>query len=159
MGTQQLTEKEQNLLVLCLVKECIQFAESNNKSFEEVLNEDVFANKASTAFAEMVCKSMEVLKNGGYINGLVELEYEIEIDPDTFEEESTDAIDFAMCTFDDISISLKGNIRLGIEGFKEVSKDFAQKAKPVISCIATTALQTAVEVAITAGMKAVGFPI
>lgn len=131
MGT-QLSEKEQELLVLCIVKECLRFAKEHNKSFEEVLNEDVFPNQANVEFAEMVCKTIEVLKDKGYINGTVELGYEIELeldaDSDTFEEESTDAIDFSLCTFENINISAKGNIRLGTEGFKEVSKGFGKKA-------------------------------
>ena len=158
MGT-QLTVKEQELLVLCIVKECLSFAKEHNKSFEEVLNEDVFPNQANVEFAEMVCKTIEVLKDKGYINGIVELEYEIEIDPDTFEEESTDAIDFSLCTFENINISAKGNIKLGTEGFKEVSKEFGKKALPIVKCIATTTLQTCVESAVVIGLRTVGIPV
>lgn len=162
MGT-QLSEKEQELLVLCIVKECLRFAKEHNKSFEEVLNEDVFPNQANVEFAEMVCKTIEVLKDKGYINGTVELGYEIELeldaDSDTFEEESTDAIDFSLCTFENINISAKGNIRLGTEGFKEVSKGFGKKALPIVKCIATTTLQTCVESAVVLGLRAVGIPV
>ena len=158
MGT-HLTEKERELLVLCIIKECLSYAKEYDKTFEEVLNEDVFANIVNVEFAETVCKTIEALKNKGYINGTVEIEYEIEIDPKTFEEETIDAIDFSLCTFEDITISLKGNMKLGMEGFKEVSRDFAQKAVPVIKCIGTTALQTCVEVTVTAGLKAAGMPI
>ena len=162
MGT-QLTEKEQELLVLCIVKECLSFAKKHNKSFEEVLNEDVFPNQANVEFAEMVCKTIEVLKDKGYINGTVELEYEIELeldaDSDTFEEESTDAIDFSSCIFENINISAKGNIRLGTEGFKEVSKEFGKKALPIVKCIATTTLQTCVESAVVIGLGTVGIPV
>lgn len=155
----QLTEKEQELLVLCIVKECIAYAEKNNKTFEEVLNEDLFPAEANTGFAEMVCKTIEALKNKGYINGTVELEYEIKLDPDTFEEESTDAIDFSSCIFENINISAKGNIRLGTEGFKEVSKEFGKKALPIVKCIATTTLQTCVESAVVLGLRTVGIPV
>ncbi len=62
MGTEQLSEKEQDLLILIMVKEVIAYAEENNKTFEEVLNEDVFPNEASTEFAETVCKGIESLK-------------------------------------------------------------------------------------------------
>lgn len=158
MGTtQQLTKKEHDLLVLCILNECIELARKEDKSFEEVLNEDVFAKKANTGFAEAVCNSIKALQEEGYIKGTVLIEYEQEIDMETFEEESTNAIDFSMCTFHNISITAKGKIWLSIEGFKEVTKEFAEKAKPVIKCIAKTALQTAVEVAVTTGMKAVGF--
>lgn len=159
----QLTEKEQELLVLCIVKECIAYAEKNNKTFEDVLNEDLFPAEANTGFAEMVCKTIEALNNKGYINGTVELEYEIKLeldaDSDTFEEESTDAIDFSSCIFENINISAKGNIRLGTEGFKEVSKEFGKKALPIVKCIATTTLQTCVESAVVLGLRTVGIPV
>lgn len=159
----QLTEKEQDLLVLCIVKECIAYAEKNNKTFEEVLNEDLFPAEANTGFAEMVCKTIEALKNKGCIDGTVVLKYEIKLeldaDSDTFEEESTDAIDFSSCIFENINISAKGNIRLGTEGFKEVSKEFGKKALPIVKCIATTTLQTCVESAVVLGLRAVGIPV
>lgn len=159
----QLTEKEQELLVLCIVKECIAYAEKNNKTFEEVLNEDLFPAEANTGFAEMVCKTIEALKNKGCIDGTVVLKYEIKLeldaDSDTFEEESTDAIDFSSCTFENINISAKGNIRLGTEGFKEVSKEFGKKALPIVKCIATTALQTCVESAVVLGLRTAGIQI
>lgn len=107
----------------------------------------------------MVCKTIEVLKDKGYINGTVELEYEIEIDPDTFEDKSTDAIDFSLCTFENINISAKGNIRLGTEGFKEVSKEFGKKALLIVKSIATTTLQTCVESAVVFGLRTVGIPV
>lgn len=159
----QLTEKEQELLVLCIVKECIAYAEKNNKTFEDVLNEDLFPAEANTGFAEMVCKTIEALKNKGYIDGTVVLKYEIKLeldaDSDTFEEESTDAIDFSSCIFENINISAKGNIRLGTEGFKEVSKEFGKKALPIVKCIATTTLQTCVESAVVLGLRTVGIPV
>jgi hypothetical protein len=159
----QLTEKEQELLVLCIVKECIAYAEKNNKTFEDVLNEDLFPAEANTGFAEMVCKTIEALKNKGCIDGTVVLKYEIKLeldaDSDTFEEESTDAIDFSSCIFENINISAKGNIRLGTEGFKEVSKEFGKKALPIVKCIATTTLQTCVESAVVLGLRTVGIPV
>ena len=159
----QLTEKEQDLLVLCIVKECLAYAEKNNKTFEDVLNEDLFPAEANTGFAEMVCKTIEALKNKGCIDGTVVLKYEIKLeldaDSDTFEEESTDAIDFSSCIFENINISAKGNIRLGTEGFKEVSKEFGKKALPIVKCIATTTLQTCVESAVVLGLRTVGIPV
>lgn len=65
MGIEQLSEKEQDLLILIMVKEVIAYAEENNKTFEEVLNEDVFPNHASTEFSETVCKGIESLKVKG----------------------------------------------------------------------------------------------
>lgn len=159
----QLTEKEQELLVLEIVKACIQFAADNQKSFEEVLNEDLFPDKASTDFAEMICKTIEKLNQQGDINGTVELEYEMEYDFDDAQEEieetSTDAIDFDMCTFEDISISLKGKARMSVDSFKEMGKDYLEKTKPLIKVIGSTVLQTVIETAVVAGLKAAGFPV
>lgn len=159
----QLTEKEQDLLVLCIVKECIAYAEKNNKTFEDVLNEDLFPAEANTGFAEMVCKTIEALKIKGYIDGTVVLKYEIKLeldaDSDTFEEESTDAIDFSSCTFDDIRISEKGNKLLSAKEFKGVNKDFGKKVKAVIKCIGTTALQTCVESAVILFLRTAGIQI
>lgn len=159
MGTLQLTEKQQELLVLCITEQCLKFAEDNGKTFEEVLNEDLFPAEANTEFAEFICKNIKALNDKGYISGTVELEYELEINQDTLEEISTDAIDFAMCTFENISISLKGKAQMGVEKFKETGKDFAEKAKPVIKGVTTIILQTMIEQAVVTGMKAAGFPI
>lgn len=38
----ELSQEQQNLLVLELVKACIEYGREVQKSFEEVLNEDVF---------------------------------------------------------------------------------------------------------------------
>lgn len=99
------------------------------------------------------------MKNKGDIDGTVELEYEIKMDPDTFEEESTDAIDFSSCTFDDIRISEKGNKLLSAKEFKGVNKDFGKKVKAVIKCIGTTALQTCVESAVILLLRTAGIQI
>ena len=88
-----------------------------------------------------------------------EIKLELDVDSDTFEEESTDAIDFSSCIFENINISAKGNIRLGTEGFKEVSKEFGKKALPIVKCIATTTLQTCVESAVVLGLRTVGIPV
>ena len=162
MGT-QLSEKEKNLFVLILVKSCLQYGKDAQKSFESVLNEDVFANKGNTDFAEMVCKTIKSLNTNGYINGTVEIEYEKEYELDKngeeFEEEITDNVDFSMCNFIDISISLKGKAFLGVEGFKTVSKDFYEKVKPFLSYIAKVALKEIVEKFIEAGLKLAGIPV
>ena len=146
MSIYNLKEKEQILLLLCM-------------TFEEVLNQDVFPSEADTEFAEYICKSIKALNDKGFINGRVELEYEIEIDMDTFDENSTDAIDFAECVFDNISISLKGKAYQSIDNFREVGAEFIEKSKPIIKCIGEAALQTVVESIVVVGLRAAGIPV
>ncbi len=155
----ELNQEQQTLLVLELVKSCLEYGAEAQKSFGEVLNEDVFPNQASVEFAEMVCRTLETLNRQGYISGVVDLEFEPEIDGETFEETATDAIDFAGCTFEDIGITAKGNAYMGMDNFKKVGRDLWEKSKPVIKCIATTALQTLVETAILTGLKAAGITV
>ena len=53
-----MNDKERRIFVLQLTVACLEYAEENNKSFEEVLHEDVFPNKASVSFSEMVCNTL-----------------------------------------------------------------------------------------------------
>lgn len=160
MGTQQtLTTKEQQILTLFVVEQCIKYAKETGKTFEEVLNEDVFANEASTDFAEMICKNIDSLSKDGYISGTVELEYEIEIDAETFEEEKTDNINFAECTFDNIEINTKGKAYMAVDNLKTLGKDFYKKSIPLLKCIATSSLEKAVECAFIAIMRNAGFTV
>lgn len=157
MGTQQaLTTKEQQILTLFIVEQCIKYAKESGKTFEEVLNKDVFANEASLDFAEMICKNIDSLNKDGYISGTVILEYEIALDDD-FEDMDSDNIDFAECTFNNIAITAKGKIYIAVDNVKTLGKEFYEKSKPVIKCIATTALQTAVELTVTAVAREAGF--
>lgn len=155
----ELNQQQQNLLVLELVKVCIEYAKDEQKSFEEVLNKDVFPDQANVEFAEMVCRTLEALNRQGYISGTVELEFEIETDLETDEDTATNAIDFAECTFENIGITVKGNAYMGVDNFKKAGKDFWEKSKSVIKYIGTTALQTLVETAILTGLKAAGLTV
>ena len=157
--TTELNQEQQNLLVLELVKACVEYGREVQKSFEEVLNEDVFPDQADVEFAEMVCRTLDSLNKQGYIRGTVELEFETEIDPNTFDETATDAINFVECTFEDIDITVKGNAYMGVDNFKKAGKDLWEKSKPVMKCIGTTALQTIVETAILTGLKAAGLTV
>lgn len=107
----------------------------------------------------MVCRTLESLNKQGYISGTVELEFETEIDPNTFDETATDAINFVECTFENIGITVKGNAYMGVDNFKKAGKDLWEKSKPVMKCIGTTALQTLVETAILTGLKAAGLKV
>lgn len=157
--TLQFTEKEQRIVVLEIVKGCIEYAKEKQKTFEEVLHEDVFAQHVDESFSEFICKNIKLLHEQGYIEGTVELEYEIEMDDNTFEETTIDTIDLGNCTFEDIHISLKGKMEMEADSFKEVGKDFLKKSKPIIDCIASTVLQTIVTSAFTVVAKAVGLSI
>ena len=155
----QLNQKEQQVLVTEIVDACIKYCKENYLEFAEVLTEQVFANKADAEFTEMVCKTIETLHAQGYLNGTVELEYELEFDAETLEESSTDKIDSGMSTFADISITPKGKELMGEKTFQELGKSFLEKAKPAIKCIATTAFQATVETAVCVALKAVGFSV
>ncbi len=155
----QLNQKEQEVLVMEIVDACIKHSKENHMDFAEVLEDLVFVGEADTEFSEMVCKTIESLHSQGYINGTVILEYELEFDGETLEESTTDKIDLGMSTFADISISPKGKELIGEKTFKELGKDFLEKAKPVIKCIATTTLQTTVDIALRTALQAVGFPV
>ena len=156
MGTQKLTDKEQQVLTLYIVDQCIKYGKENGKTFEAVLNEDVFANVAQTDFAEMICTNIDTMYKAGYISGRVELAHEIEMDLQGNTEE-LESIDFSMCTFEDISITAKGKALMAVDNVKAFGKEFFEKSKPVVKCIATTALQTAVELSMTAVAQSIGF--
>lgn len=149
-------EEQQKLFVLSLTKACLEYGDGAGKSFEDVLKQDVFPSEASEEFEEAVCTTLLELKKQGYIGGTVKLVYETETDANTFEVTELDTLDTPMCTFADISITPKGESYLTGDGFQKAGKDFFEKAKPVIKCIALTALQVAVETVITAGLKASG---
>lgn len=155
----QLSQKEQELLVLEIVDACLKCSEESQLEFEEVLHEQVFSNNPYIEFMEMVCRTAESLNSRGYIAGTVEIVYETELDEDTFEESPADEIDFYMTSFENISITAKGRAFMGAETFKGLGKNFLGKATPVIKCIASTALQTVIETAIVTGLKAAGFPV
>lgn len=155
----QLNQKEQQVLVMEIVDACIKYSKENHLDFAEVLEDLVFVGEADAEFSEMVCKTIEILHEQGYLNGTVVLEYELEFDGETLEENTTDKIDFGMSTFADISISPKGKELIGDKTFKELGKTFLEKAKPVIKCIATTALQATVETAVCTALQTVGFSV
>lgn len=154
-----LNEKEYEVLVMGIVDACIKYSEENHMDFEEVLTDQLFANKANAKFSEMVCKTIKTLHDKGYINGTVELKYADEYYGKTLEESATGEINSGMSTFADISITPKGKEFMRGKNFKELSKNFLEKAMTAIKCFATTAFQATVETAVCAALKAVGFPV
>lgn len=160
MGTiEQLSEKEQQVLTLYIVEQSLKYAGEVGKTFEEVLNEDVFPDIAQVEFAEMICTNIATLKKNGYIDGVVDIAHEIEVDLDSDTDEELESIDFAMCTFENISITEKGKAYMGADNVKTLGESFIPKAKAVIKLIATAALQTTVELAVTAVARCIGFPV
>ena len=157
MNKFNLNEKEQKLFTLCIVKSCLEYAKDNEMDFEEVLTDYVFPDRASESFDNMVCKGIETLYKEKYISGDIEIVYEQECDMDTMEWKNTDNVDVPMCTFIDVEITAKGENYLKIDGFKETTKDFLEKAKPVMSKIGDVALETLVETLVVTGLKAAGF--
>ena len=157
MNKVQLNEKEQKLFTLCIVKSCLDYATENKIDFEEVLTGYLFPDRASESFDNMVCKGIETLYKEKYISGDIEIVYEEECDIETMEWKNTDNVDVPMCTFENIEITTKGENYLKIDGFKEATKDFLEKAKPVMNKIGTVALETVVETLVVTGLKAAGF--
>lgn len=156
----QLSQKEQELLVLEIVEACLKYSEESQLEFEEVLHEQVFAsNHPYIEFMEMVCRTAESLNSRGYIAGTVEIVYKTEFDEDTLEESPTDEINFYTTSFENIGITAKGRAFMGAETFKGLGKNFMEKATPVIKCIASTALQEVIETAFRTALQAVGFPV
>lgn len=153
----QLSQKEQELLVLEIVDVCIQESEECQQPFGIVLCEKVFAGEAITEFSEMVCKTIKSLHDKGYIAGTVELEYVTEFENETLDESPTDAIDLGWSKFENISITTKGKTLMCAETFKELGKDFWEKAKPVIKEIACDTIKNTIKEVITNSLKAVGF--
>ena len=74
-----MNDKERRIFVLQLTVACLEYAEENKKSFEEVLHEDVFPNKASVSFSEMVCNTLKELEDKKYISGTVTLVHDFEM--------------------------------------------------------------------------------
>lgn len=159
MNTIKLNEKEQKLFTLCIVKSCLEYAKDNEMDFEEVLTDYLFPDKASEDFDNMICKGIETLYNEKYISGDIEIVYEEECDMETMEWKNTDNVDVPMCTFIDVEITAKGENYLKIDGFKETTKDFLEKARPIMKLIGTVAIETLVESIVVSGLKAVGFPV
>ena len=147
------------LLVLYLIDEILRFNKTSEKDFEEVLG-DVFCNTANTPFSQAVCETIKTLKEGGYINGVVELVYEYDYtyteNTGDFKEYKTDNIDFAMCTFKDLEITLKGKAYMSTNELKTMGSDIVKKAKPFISNIGEKFIQCAFETSLTIGLKKLG---
>ncbi|MCM1219503.1 MAG: hypothetical protein NC548_33910 [Lachnospiraceae bacterium] len=158
MGT-QLSQKEQEVLVLEIVDACIKYSKENHLDFANVLEDLVFVGEADTEFSEMVCKTMKSLHDQGYIDGKVKIAYELEFDGETLEESTTDIIDFSNTKFKNISITHKGQELIGEKTFKEFGKKFLEKAKPIIAQITLSEIQDIVKDAIHTALQAIGVPV
>lgn len=160
MGNKQLTESEQKLFTLFVVKECLNYAKENEEAFENVLKDVLFPGESnfSRAEAEMICNNIKTLNVEGYIEGEVELVNEREFDEEMNESE-TDDINFEECEFENIKITPKGKAYMGMDGVKNVTKEFWEKVKPMIKELGIVAVNTAVETGIVALLRMAGFPV
>ena len=111
MNVNNLTEKEENILVLKIISEILVQTEATNMPFEEYLHEEVFVNNPYMDLIEMICKTIVRLHEEKMIIGEVKLEYET-VDDDDFNETITDNIDLMESVFDVIDISNKGKLYL-----------------------------------------------
>ncbi len=136
----KLEEKE---LTLIIVKACLDYAKENKKSFEEVLLEDLLPEEASQNFSDMVCYNLKKLLQEGYIEGNVELVY------DVFDEvEDDENISVPCSTFENITISEKGNAYMKLGEFGVALVKLKEKGVPFLKEIGTVALKVAVEAVI-----------
>lgn len=150
-----LNQDEQKALTMLVVQACLEFGKENNKSFEDVMQEDLFPEKASQAFSDAICYNIKLLKEEGLLSGDVNLEYDnLEVG-----EDASKGINSAFSTFDDISITEKGSvyIKYGYGGIKAV--ELKEKAMPFLKQIGNIALQTVVKTLVTAVLDTVGIPV
>lgn len=152
----ELTQVQRNIFVLELVKACLNYSKDTKKSFDEILNEDIFPDVANESYSQMVCSTIKELNEQGYISGTVELSFESEFDAETLEETDSDIIDASSSIFDNIEITFKGEAYIGVENFKAAGKDFYNNIKPVIKAVALSTVQACVELAISVGLKSAG---
>ncbi|MBQ8327967.1 MAG: hypothetical protein IJX86_12970 [Lachnospiraceae bacterium] len=148
----ELSPKEQKVLTMFVVKGCLEYAEQNEKAFEDVLNEDLFPSEASQVFSDMICYNIKLLVDSGYLGGEVELEYD-ELEPG---EDAADGICVPFSTFADISITEKGNVLLKSGEFGVKAKEFKEKAIPLLKHIGNVALEAVVETLVVNALHAVG---
>ncbi len=139
---EQLTSKQQRKFVLYLVEACLQHGKETGQTFGEVLTNDVFADKASQDFEEMVCNNLKMLNQQGCISGTVELGYESELSERKQDESN---IFIGLCTFDVTGITTKGKAEMVFNGLKEQANEFLDAVKPVAKYIASEALSLAVQ--------------
>lgn len=154
-----MNDKERRIFVLQLTVACLEYAEENNKSFEEVLHEDVFPNKASVSFSEMVCNTLKELADKKYISGTVTLVHDFEMDPVTFEEKPLENLFISECTFENIKITMLGKTTLKMDDIKEQGKEYWQNCQPYIAEIGSDVIGNVLSAMIISGLKALGIPV
>lgn len=154
-----LSEKEQEIITLYIVKGCIKFAEESNQEFEDVLYEEIFANQASQPYSQMICRNLEILKTKGYIDGIVEIEYEPIEDLQTKEETTTNIIALEFSTFENISITTRGKIEMQLDQMKDGTKQFIDKALPIIKYVGSEVLSATIQSVFIYAVNSAGIPL
>lgn len=140
----KMSSKEQKVITMCVVQACLQYANENQKAFEDVLNEDLFPAKASQEYSDMVCYNIKQLVDDGYLDGEVELEYD-ELEPG---EDASKGICVTFSSFENISITEKGNIFIKTGNFGVIAAEVKDVAVPILKTIGNATLATLTEVAI-----------
>jgi len=131
----QLSQKEQELLVLGVVEACIQYSKTHDEDFGIVLKELIFIGESKTDLSTMYCKTIKSLCEKEYILGNVEIAYIPEYDRDTLEGSETDEIDFDNTRFTNISISPKGKALLEGNSLKVLKFNVTEKVRSALSCL------------------------
>ena len=151
------TAKEKELFVMHIVQGIIEISEKENISFSEAMEDNVFVAEANLQLSELICKTMELLYDKGCISGTLEIVREIELDIEDLDKETgTDNIDFYECVMEDISITSRGKLLFAKESLENIGIGFISKAKSIIKELPTIALQTIVELSVTALWKSAG---
>lgn len=150
MGTiKNLDAKEQKAFTMCVVQECLNYANTNKKSFEDVLVEDLLPGEGNQVFTDMIYRNIKHLVKDGYLAGVVELQ------SNSFEEDAEEDISIELSTVENITITEQGKVYMKSGEFGVIISNAKEKVKPVLKCIATTALEAAVETLVAMGTNAV----
>ena len=134
----QLSQKEQELLVLEIVDACIQYSEEKQMDFADALGQ-IFADRPEAGFSNMVYKTMESLCKRGYITGTVNLAcapiYEADKNNKLVEADTSEEISFLHTELANIGISAKGRLFMGEDAFKALGGIFEEKAKSLLEML------------------------
>jgi len=151
----EFSKEEQKALTLFIVQGCLEFRKESGKSLEDIMQEDLFPENASQVFSDMVCYNIKILVDEGILSGDVELVYD-ELEPG---EDASKGISSSFSTFDNISITEKGEayVKYGDFGVKAV--EFKEKAIPFLKNIGNVALEKTVETLVVAFLGALGIPV
>lgn len=127
MLNEKLTKEENTLMGLLLTESLLEYVKSPENeeelTFEEVVKKELFVGQASVNWNSEFLYTLVDLKKSGYIDGEIDIAYEVLFD-DEFNETETDDIDFANCELNHIKLT-----DAGMELLKSANKSFLDKLK------------------------------